>query len=261
MEQHSKQDLRYAAELRDEIHREALAIVRKTWSHATEVIDRHPVEDYFQEHWDYPGKWYTIVAIPHGFSSRKALIDAIVRDTLAHYRAPEESQTRKNGEKLLDATTQPDDPFYGLLSEYPACVIDYCIITGVNGHRAALERALQTLPADDAESEGWQHDVRLASEERIDAGALFAPLPQNGALNYRKAFLDPPYGSGYTDADFDRVNAALFPNGTDGLEVYAWSTDWSDYFDDGHEWWGALCLTVYDKSLDRFAVILASATD
>ena len=61
--------------------------------------------------------------------------------------------------------------------------------------------------------------------------------------------------------DFDRVNAALFPNGTNELEVYEWTTDWSDYFDEGHEWWGALCFTVYDKTLDRFAVIMASATD
>lgn len=57
------------------------------------------------------------------------------------------------------------------------------------------------------------------------------------------------------------MNAALFPNGTDQLEVYEWTTDWSDYFDEGHEWWGTLCLTVYDKSLDRFVVIMASATD
>ena len=91
--------------------------------------------------------------------------------------------------------------------------------------------------------------------------ALFAPADKNGALNYRKAFLYPPHTNRYTDADFDRINAALFPNGTDSLEAYAWSTDWSDYFDDGHEWWGTLCITVYDRSADRFVVILASATD
>ena len=62
-------------------------------------------------------------------------------------------------------------------------------------------------------------------------------------------------------ADFDRLNAALFPEGTEGLEVYEWTTDWSEYFDEGREWWGTLCLTVYDKGMDRFVVILASATD
>ncbi|MBP5293222.1 MAG: hypothetical protein J6023_03735 [Clostridia bacterium] len=57
------------------------------------------------------------------------------------------------------------------------------------------------------------------------------------------------------------MNRALFPKGTSGLEVYEWTTDWSDYFDDGHEWWGAVCYTVYDKLLERFVVIMASATD
>ncbi len=82
MSQYSEQDLKYAAELRESVHREALAIVRKTRPEITEVVDRHPPEDYFQEQWDYPGRWYTVVAIPEGYGSRKALVDAIVRDTL-----------------------------------------------------------------------------------------------------------------------------------------------------------------------------------
>ena len=57
------------------------------------------------------------------------------------------------------------------------------------------------------------------------------------------------------------MNAALFPNGIDGLEVFGWTTDWSDYFDEGHEWWGSLCLTVYDQTLGRFVIIMAAATD
>jgi hypothetical protein len=80
--EYSKQDIDYASEFRDGIHRDALEIVRKTRPDVSEVIDRHPVEDYFQEHWDYPGRWYTVVAIPYGYSSRKALIDSIVKATL-----------------------------------------------------------------------------------------------------------------------------------------------------------------------------------
>lgn len=83
MPEYSEQDLKYAVEFRKEIHREALAIVRETRPNATEVIDRHPVEDYFQKNWEYPGKWYTVVAIPYGYCSRKALVDTIVRDTLS----------------------------------------------------------------------------------------------------------------------------------------------------------------------------------
>ena len=60
---------------------------------------------------------------------------------------------------------------------------------------------------------------------------------------------------------FRKVNSALFPEGTDELEVYEWTTDWSNYFDDGHEWWGAACWSVYDKNMNRYVVIMASATD
>ena len=67
--------------------------------------------------------------------------------------------------------------------------------------------------------------------------------------------------SGYGPDDFRKVNAALFPLGTDGLEVYEWTTDWSNLFDDGHEWWGAACWSVYDKRMDRYVVMLASETD
>ena len=83
MAKYSEQDLKLAAQLRDEIHRQALEIVHKTRPEITEVIDRHPVEEYFQEHWDYPGMEYTVVAIPYGYKSRKEFVDSIVRNTLS----------------------------------------------------------------------------------------------------------------------------------------------------------------------------------
>ena len=68
---YSEQDLKYASELRDEIHREALAKAKAEYPEIKEVVDTHPIEDYFQEHWDYPGEWYTVVAIPYGYKSRE----------------------------------------------------------------------------------------------------------------------------------------------------------------------------------------------
>jgi hypothetical protein len=65
----------------------------------------------------------------------------------------------------------------------------------------------------------------------------------------------------YTIEDFQGVNQILFPNGTKDLTVLEWNTDWSDYFNEGHEWWGAACWSVYDHSLERFVIIMASATD
>ena len=106
MPKYSEQELKYATEFREEIHKEALAIVRKTRPNAMEVVDRHPVEDYFQENWEYPGKLYTIVAIPYGYKSRKALIDTIVRDTLSG-RSPKAEPTYTQELQNMTVTLSP----------------------------------------------------------------------------------------------------------------------------------------------------------
>lgn len=372
MAQYSEQDLKHASEFRDGIHKDALEIIRKTHPEIPSVVDRWPVEAYFQQHWDYPGRWYTIVAIPEEFHGRAALIDAIVQDTLEHYHAEENREQGRIIEKKIDAAhydyeklftvsvdqnsrsvtivgqddkgrfilekyeeynrgsavgsvskyyiltdaeyrryakkalingtitqeeydrlcdtdtlrnlaaeerdsgerqkeksaaSSPHDPVYELIAQYPDCVIDYCIIEGESAyqgyesHRAALKTACEKLFAPDKDGNIWQYNVKRAMGKRIGTWELFTSNYPKDKLNYRKAFLYPPHENSYSGKDFVRVNAALFPNGTESLEAYEWTTDWSDYFDDGHEWWGALCLTVYDGSLDRFTVIMASATD
>lgn len=78
---------------------------------------------------------------------------------------------------------------------------------------------------------------------------------------YWYALMEPVQGRRNKPDDFKKVNEALFPNGTDALDIYEWTTDWSDFFDAGHEWYGACCWSVYDKTLNRYAVMLVSATD
>ena len=88
------------------------------------------------------------------------------------------------------------------------------------------------------------------------------PNPLKGEqIPYWYAFWEPPHTSRYGPDDFRKVNSVLFPEGTDELEVYEWTTDWSEYFDDGHEWWGTACWSVYDKRMNRYIVIMAEATD
>jgi hypothetical protein len=158
-----------------------------------------------------------------------------------------------------------DDAFSDVIDQYPDSVIDICLVKndqtdpGYNAHRHALLCASRKLFV--GEDDAWHFDVGKAKAKQISTRELFASGGKNGEMDYRKAFLEPPFPNGYTDADFDRINAALFPNGIEGLEAYEWTTDWSEYFDEGREWWGTLCLTVYDRSLDRFVVIMASATD
>ena len=259
MPKYSEQDLKYATEFREEIHRNALARVKAIYPDADYVVDEYPAEAYFQEVWDYPGQWYTVVGTPPGAGSRKNLIETIVRETLEYYRNT--------------GTAHTDDQFYSLVAQFPDIVCDYFLVhhenqnaksidvfpyRGVDSHRLALECAARNLFDGGKE---WSYDTKDAKCKKLNGKALFAPAGSDNWLNYRKAFLDPPHGNPYTDEDFERVNAVLFPGGTECLEVYRWTTDWSEYFDEGHEWWGVLCLTVYDRTLDRFVVIMASATD
>lgn len=82
---YSDKDYRDAADLRDSIHREALRKLRRMHPDIPDVIDRHPLEDYFTQVWDYPGAWYPMVGIPEGFRSRDELVDTLVSQTLTHY--------------------------------------------------------------------------------------------------------------------------------------------------------------------------------
>jgi hypothetical protein len=77
---------------------------------------------------------------------------------------------------------------------------------------------------------------------------------------YALAFLEPPYGNKYVVSDWEMLNRVLFSSPSN-LDIYKWSSDWSNYFDDGLEWWGAFYWTVYDLLTDCFVVIGGSATD
>ena len=127
----------------------------------------------------------------------------------------------------------------------------------------------------------WRLDIGMAKAHRIDTEAFLRvpgilrtdrlgqrfydcawPDPSKGdQIPYWYAFWEPPHTSRDGPEAFREVNALLFPAGIDALEVYEWTTDWSNYFDDGHEWWGAACWSVYDAHMNRYAVLLASATD
>ena len=122
-----------------------------------------------------------------------------------------------------------NDLFYDIYREYPDSVIDYCIIKnnecycGYETHRGVLKAACIKLFYNvDGELE-WQYDIEKAEAKKITADELFAT--GNEKLTYRSAFLKPPYPNGYKNADFDRVNDALFPNGRDAIEIYEKQTE------------------------------------
>lgn len=198
---------------------------------------------------------------------------------------------KRGGRKLRELKT---DSFYQTLNEYDRTEVDYCLLEndspdmGELSHKEAVVYAMRLL----CEKYPWiSFDAQKATADKSSAEKLlyFPDEPRKsenygtkvlhldfnsgGKIPYWYAFTEPPHGTGpvirngitlrneYGREDFETINRALFPAGTDGLEVYEWSTDWSDYFDAGSEWWGTLCFSVYDNKLNRYAVIMASSTD
>lgn len=125
-----------------------------------------------------------------------------------------------------------------------------------------MEKA-KAVPIDPAELLFAPEILRVDRNGTVFYDCAWEPNDENfgGQIPYWYAFLEPPHSSGHVPADFRKVNSVLFPAGADALEAFQWTTDWSNYFDAGHEWWGAACWSVYDRRMERYAVLLASATD
>lgn len=61
-------------------------------------------------------------------------------------------------------------------------------------------------------------------------------------------------------AVIEAFNHVLFPD-KEQSEVYRWNNEFSDYFDEGKEWWGTGLWTIFDKITGIMVVIGASLTD
>lgn len=170
---------------------------------------------------------------------------------------------------------------YRLLSnKYKRVAIDYVILLkneiyeGVELHKKAVIEAFKIL------NKRYDYKVITIETEKMD----FSPssiedllvLPENDyydsrpkgnrcfniptPLPYWFAFLEPPYGVPYLKSDFINFNDILFQNKGD-TEVYRWNDAFSNYFDDGKEWWGTGLWSVYDKKTGIIVIIGASLTD
>ena len=164
------------------------------------------------------------------------------------------------------------DSFFEEFKHNTGCVLDYCVLKSdleykaEESHKEAAIFAMQKWQKDWKEKYDFDisFDASKMKAHVIDSKEFFEVVSKDDdryKCSYQYLFLNPPHGSSLTIEDFNHINNMLFPNGYDCLEIYDWSTDWSDYFEDGLEWWGARCVSIYDKSLNRFIVIGASATD
>ena len=84
---------------------------------------------------------------------------------------------------------------------------------------------------------------------------------------YADAFLSPPHsfgGSNLTNFEIGKFfldfNQFFFDD-INKVTVYEWTTNCSNYFDAGKEWWGSHFWTLYNPIKDWFIGIAASTTD
>ena len=156
-----------------------------------------------------------------------------------------------------------EDPFYKENDKYIDNVIDYCIIKGNNiTHKDAVKFAIKRWGEKD--DFDYSIDESKMKDEIINIEEFI-----NGI--YYELFMNPPFGKPhriknnenklYDRELFDHLNELLLGKDLNNLEAHNWSTDFSSYFDDGLEWWGAFCVSIYDKINDRYIVIGASQTD
>jgi hypothetical protein len=82
--------------------------------------------------------------------------------------------------------------------------------------------------------------------------------------DYWYAFSNPPYplrcGEEPAEDLFRRVNELLFGE-LARWSIRRWSTDWSDYFTYGLDWWGAFLWTLVREDGARARWVGASTTD
>ena len=161
-----------------------------------------------------------------------------------------------------------DDFFYAEYKKYNRCVLDYFIIKSNLDHKDVLLYVMNRIKEEDnyitIDKDKMKYK-EISSDELFQLPKNYEKERHNLDNGYKRPywflFLDPPHNTNYKIEDFIKINNILFPKGKDNLEIYDWNVEWSNYFDDGLEWWGAAAISIYDKILDRYIIILASATD
>lgn len=90
-------------------------------------------------------------------------------------------------------------------------------------------------------------------------------VPSDERTGYAAAFRDPPYPLRRSQVEalelFRAMTESLFAGFREPLAVYEWSTECSNYFDAGREWWGTFFWTVGVLGASSIVGVVASTTD
>lgn len=178
-------------------------------------------------------------------------------------------------------TELTDDPIYRILdTQFPEMQLDYVLLTddqpycGYESHKNAVLAAIAALDRRVRVGNSLAHPPLTAEPEKMccvwespetlfsiaDHGRTVGNLPLE--KTYWEAYMYQPYPHPYGIAGFEKINAVLFPVLTrQTLEVYRWSGNFSNYFDQGNDWWGTAMWSIYDPVSLRYTVIGASLID
>lgn len=171
-----------------------------------------------------------------------------------------------------------DDIFYEYIKKYDI-LLDYVILSADDdeiSHKKAVIEAISVLNT--RKRVGNQLYYKKSPEFYVDESKMTCQKCDNE--NFFKITPEKIYGYtaeeiGYCDAflycipyrtctekDFEKINHVLFPACyRKDLEIYRWNNDFSDYFDDGLDCFGAEMWSIYDKNMCRFVIIGASVID
>jgi hypothetical protein len=185
---------------------------------------------------------------------------------------------------------EPEPELFSLLSRYDAAggIIDYVFLeaeeveSSYACHRAAalagmaeidrrLERRAVSRASDEFPIEMF---FRLRWDEaKLKGGPVgfteFWGTDEERSIpevdGYKTAFFNPPHSMSGSAAEkqelFNGINRYVLGDDPESAEILSWSTDWSNYFEAGNEWWGAFFWTVRPFGSKRIAVVGASSTD
>lgn len=180
-----------------------------------------------------------------------------------------------------------EDSIYELLDKkYDELLLDYVLLScdeeylGAESHKKAVLEAIAVFNKRVRVGNNLKHPHFYVNEEKMccrkysiedffcDGNSSWKTsgntrvriTPEH--MTYWWAFFEPPYGVPYSKEDFHKINHTLFPvQFRNDLEIYSWNDDFSNYFDEGKEWWGSAMWSIYDKWMNRFVIIGASLTD
>ncbi len=178
-----------------------------------------------------------------------------------------------------------DDSIYVTLTKrYDELLLDYILLSfdeeycGKESHKKAVIEAISVLNTRVRVGNSLKHPRFYVEEDKMcctkysiedffydgnsswEVSGNIKIFPSY--MTYWEAFFEPPYGVPYSKEDFHKINHSLFPvQFRSDLEIYSWNNDFSNYFDDGKEWWGTALWSVYDKWMNRFVIVGASLTD